>query len=178
MVRLFVAVYPPLDAARAMAGALESVELGQHRATPIEQVHLTLQFVGDTPGPRVDDVAETVGRACGGIDAFTLTPIRLITLPERGSPRLLAMQTDAPPPLLEMQRRLASRLARRARRNAGDRFLPHLTLCRFREGAHPARIETDVELPAFGVSEVKVMRSVLRTTGSEHAEVRRVPLGT
>ncbi len=177
MLRLFVAVYPPVEAARAMLGLLDGVELGEHRVTPIEQVHMTMQFVGDTLPGKVEEVVETVRRAAGGIEGFELRPVRLITLPERGGARLAAVATDGPPPLLELQRRLASRLARRARREKGDRFLPHLTLCRFREGAQVERVEQAVVMEGFAVREVRVMRSVLRAGGAEHVGVGSVALG-
>lgn len=175
--RLFVAVYPPLDVARAMLRLMEETDLGEHRVTPEAQVHLTLQFVGDTAGGRVEEVVETVTRAAGGIEGFVLQPVRLITLPERGDARLLAVETDAPPPLLELQRRLASRLARKTRREKGDRFLPHLTLCRFREGVQRERVVREVAMEAFAVREALVMRSVLHAGGSDHAEIGRVSLG-
>lgn len=159
-----------------MVALLDRLPLGAHRATPVEQVHLTLQFVGDTPSSRVEGVVETVRRAAGGIQGFELIPLRLITLPARGSARLAAIETDAPPPLLELQRRLASRLARRPRKETGDGFLPHLTLCRFREGAQAVRVEETVGMVGFRAPEVLVMRSVLRPAGSEHAEVARIAL--
>ncbi|MGD9693774.1 MAG: RNA 2',3'-cyclic phosphodiesterase [Phycisphaerales bacterium] len=177
LLRLFVAVYPASEVARAMLGLLDEVELGEHRVTPSEQVHMTLQFVGDTPSGKVEEVVETVRRAAGGIEGFVLQPRRLITLPERGGARLMALETDGPPPLLELQRRLASRLARKARREKGDRFLPHLTLCRFREGAQVERVDREVEVEGFAVREVKVVRSVLRPSGAEHAVVGSVGLG-
>jgi 2'-5' RNA ligase len=86
------------------------------------------------------------------------------------------MTTDAPAPLLELQRRLAHRLARSPRAKAGDRFLPHLTLCRFSGGARAPRIDEPTDISAFAVDHVMLMRSVLRPSGAEHSEVARVAL--
>src|SRR5690606_23530157 len=61
--RLFVAAYPPRETAEAMLEALRTLTLPDYRITPIEQVHLTLQFIGDTPARDLDETIESVRRA-------------------------------------------------------------------------------------------------------------------
>lgn len=175
--RLFVAVYPPEATAQALLGAAERSIESRGRLTPVEQVHLTMQFIGDTRTKDLERIRESVARSASGIEPFTLRPLRLITLPERGPARLVAAETDAPPGLLEMQRRLAQRLARSPRKSAGDRFLPHLTLFRAARGSSCDRVEAPLEIDGFGVGSLVLMRSVLRSGGAAHTEVARFPLG-
>jgi len=175
--RLFVAVYPPPEVAAALVAALGRVGgLPAHRRVPAAQVHLTLQFIGDTPADHVDDVVETVTRAARGLGDFELTPQRLITLPPRGTARLVAAETDSPPGLLELHRRLVTRLARAPRGRPGDRFRPHLTLCRF---ATPSRV-TALDAPlaglGFPVDHVALMRSALLPQGARHDRVAAITL--
>lgn len=189
--RLFVAAHPPVAVAAAAIEAIAALELPPHRLTPTEQVHLTLQFIGDTPVKDLEQTLESVRRAASGIGAFTLSPQRYITLPQRGRPRLVALETDAPGQVLELHRRLAHRLAGSPRKDAADKFLPHLTLARFQRGepARPGRpgdakagevalhrVEAPSELPPFSVEEIAVMRSVLRPEGAQHVEVEAVSL--
>jgi 2'-5' RNA ligase len=170
--------------ARETVGALLEVLRGQgcgggladHRETPAEQVHMTLQFIGERRKQEVDGVIESVERSASGLGAFELKPTRLISLPERGRARLVACATDEPPALMELQRRLAQRLARSPRARPGDRFTPHLTLCRYSKMARPSRLETELDLPPFAVTEIKLMRSVLMPSGAEHRVVRAVGL--
>src|SRR5688572_27304408 len=129
--RLFVGIYPPREVAEAMLNAMAELKLPAHRPTLCEQVHLTLQFIGDTPARELDATIESVERGAAGLSAFELSAERLIQLPERGPARLVAAQTDAPPTLVELHRRLAMRLARNVRDRNEERFRPHLTLCRF-----------------------------------------------
>src|SRR4051812_8132300 len=110
--RLFVAIHPPPQVSEGMLGVLAKLSLPASRTTPAEQVHLTLQFIGDTPTKDLDDVIESVQRSAAGVKSFTLTPLQLITLPERGPAQLVAAQTDAPAQLMEVHRRLVARLAR------------------------------------------------------------------
>lgn len=177
--RLFVALYPTADAAGAMLRALSRLDLppvATYRATRAEQVHMTVQFIGDTEAASLPEVEESVRRSAAGVGAFALVPQKLTMLPERGPPRLVAAVTDAPPALLEVQRRLAQRLARSPRARAGDGFLPHFTLCRFTGGARAPRMEAPLRGEAFRVSDVVLVRSILRPSGAEHVEVMRVPL--
>jgi 2'-5' RNA ligase len=178
--RLFVALYPPEDTRRHMLRALAKLQPppdARHRAVPLEQVHMTLQFIGDTPERDLPEVLESVQRSVAGLSRFTLTPFRLITFPDRGTPRLIALETDAPPALLEAQRRLAQRLARSPRIRAGDRFRPHLTLGRFTASAHPRPVDAPVPLESFPVEQIYLVRSILKPNGAEHRPIEGVSLG-
>lgn len=176
VVRLFVAIYPPASDAEAMLRAMRRLHPAPHRETPVAQVHMTLQFVGEIDRGEQGAVIESVERSVAGLPAFALSPERLVTLPKRGRPRLIAAKTDAPGTLLEIQRRLATRLARNPRDRAGDRFTPHFTLCRFTHAASPDPADAPIGLASFRVEQVYLMRSVLRPDGAEHAPVHRVPL--
>lgn len=177
--RLFVAIYPPLEVRRAMARTIRDLDPlpdPRHRVTPVEQVHMTAHFIGDTDPRHLDDVVESVRRSAAGLDAFTLTPTRLRTLPERGRPRLIALETDAPPALMEVHRRLAHRLARPGR--GRDHFMPHVTLCRFNPSANPTAGEWPTTIPGWDAREIVLVRSILSREGADHAVVEAVALET
>ncbi len=171
--RLFVAVYPPEDAARRMLRLLRKLDLPRHREVPLEQVHMTVQFVGPTPVGDLEAVQESIARSVSGIGPFELRAERLMSLPRRGRVRLVAAELDRPAGLMEIQRRLAQRLARSPRERPGDRFIPHMTLCRFERGARSQDVDVAAgDEIAFAVSEIRLMKSVLRPQGAEHGVVR------
>ncbi len=174
--RLFVAAYPPPETAAALLASLAKLDLPPNRPVPAGQVHMTLHFIGETPESKVDAIAETVRHAAGGLDSFVLTPLQLITLPQRPMVRLVAASTDRPAALLELQRRLVTRLARNPRHRAGDRFRPHLTLCRLGSPAKLAAIEVPLGVPPFLVKEIVLVRSTLRPQGAHHETVRVIDL--
>jgi 2'-5' RNA ligase len=174
--RLFVAVHPPPDIAAAMLAALDALQLPAHRRTSVEQVHLTLQFIGDTPAGELEAVMESVRRSASGIRTLSLSSQRLISLPQRGPAKLIAMESDAPSDLLELHRRLAHRLASNVRDRDRERFLPHFTLCRFNSPVRDLNIEQPVSIEPFLVKQIRLMRSVLLPAGAEHREVMRCEL--
>jgi 2'-5' RNA ligase len=178
-IRLFVGVYPTPEVVERLRGLLSGLALAEHRPVPAEQVHLTLQFIGEVRMNHLRDVTESVERSAAGIEPFTLTPLMLATLPESGTARLVAAMTDAPAGLVEMHRRLVHRLARHVRAGAKERFTPHMTLCRFVHGVRAERVGAALEGPglAFEVTRVSLMKSELRPDGAVHAEVVGVELG-
>jgi len=148
-------------------------------------VHLTVQFIGDVPARDLGTTRESVRRSAAGIDAFVLRPLSLEAWPDVPASRLLAIVTDAPPPLLELHRRLARRFARRPRRDPAGRYRPHLTIVRFRgrqADASPASALLGV-LPAddagaapFEVRELRLERSVLDPSGARYETIETVCL--
>ncbi len=176
MARLFVALYPPREVARALLDALEGLALPPHRATPLDQVHMTVLFVGEVPERDLAATAESVERAAAGIAAFELAVERMLPLPDRGPARLIAAGTNAPGALVELRRRLVARLVTPRPKEAP--FRPHLTLCRFRA---PTRFALPPQgtpaPPPFRVDAISLQRSILRPDGAEHRQVLRVPLG-
>lgn len=178
LVRLFIGIYPPREAAEAMLSSVDAVaseagvDLPAFRMVPPEQVHLTLHFVGPVRGGEVEGIGESLERAVSGIDTFELRPTKLIALPPR-DPRLLAVETTLPSGLVELQRRLVTRLASKP---SGRAYLPHITVCRFKGGGPRGFGERALQIPAFSVTEVCLMRSVLRPDGAEHRLVRKVGL--
>jgi 2'-5' RNA ligase len=173
--RIFVAVYPPPEWVEAARAALARLELPPHRLTPVEQVHLTVHFVGPVARREIDDVLESVRRLAAGVPAFALDGARIEPFPGPKA-RLMAVTADPTPELLEIRSRLVKRLSRNARTRPNDRFRPHLTLARFRDEQKASAIPAAEGPGVFSVSEIVVVRSVLGAEGAVHSVVERVLL--
>lgn len=171
--RLFVAAYPPRGVAeRWLAAGAHAVPAGG-RKTPAEQVHLTLVFLGDRDERELPVIRESIARSAAGFGPIVLRPAELVMLPEKGEARLIAATTDLPPPLAEIQRRLAQRLALdRSRKSV---FRPHFTLARFPGGA-VERQTGPLPIEEFQIPEIRLMRSRLRVGGAEHELDKAFPL--
>jgi 2'-5' RNA ligase len=175
--RLFVAICPPPELTRALLVLRPTaVAMPAHRVLDEASVHLTLAFIGETHCKDLRSVKESVDRSASGVPAFTLSPQRLITIPtpqDGGPPRLLAVSTDAPPGLLEVQRRLAQRLTSPKRNGRRARFLPHVTVARYQHGQTSGAVDEPVEgslatagLATWEVRGVSLFSSVLTREGS------------
>lgn len=174
--RLFVALYPPESVSRELVYAVGDLPLPPHRIVPTDQVHLTLAFLGNRRRSELESIAESVERAAAGQRAFELTLEHWRYLPEDSPARVLVAETDAPSGLLELQRRLSSRLL--GQQGSGRAFRPHLTVARLKNAREPLDM---APLPAlvpssFRVERIELLRSVLRPEGAEHVGLKRVDL--
>jgi 2'-5' RNA ligase len=178
---VFVALYPAPDDAARLLSVIGGRSLPPHRTTTPEQVHLTLAFLGPTRVREIDDVIESVERAAKGVEALTLEVRALVTMPRvvagepEIAPRSLAVETSAPSGLVELHKRLWSRvLAPRGHRLTG--FVPHVTLCRFEHGV-VAPINEPLEPWPIVLSDLGVVESVVRAGGAVHKRLGTVALG-
>lgn len=180
--RLFLAAYPPLGVVQGLQSRASGLPLPEHKAVPPEQVHLTLLFMGDRSSASLPDIESSIAASCKGIRACVVRPRRLLSLPDKGPARLVTVETDTPPSLLELHKRLANRLADRTRR--GNPFLPHLTLLRFPGMGVDVRVNEDLATPEqdattfqFEVGSVCLVKSTLHPKGSRHEVLREFALG-
>ncbi len=137
---------------------------------------MTLAFLGDRTSRELRMIRESVGRAVAGFTPITLTPQALVTFPGGTAqpPRLVAMLTDSPSALLELQSRLTLRLLRNNPR--GEHFLPHFTLCRFRHEAQARPVTASVCAPPIQIRSIVLVESVLRASGALHEPLMTWPL--
>ncbi len=177
--RLFVAAYPPPDVADAWLTSVSDLALPDHRLTPADQVHLTLQFIGDVDRRDLAATMESTERAAAACRAFELTPDRFLSLPEpnrdgRVDTRLVAIGAQAVSSLSTLHERLSQRLARRPRRR--EKFLPHWTLLRFRSPISGLVIDQPIDPQPLLIDRISLMQSQLRPSGAEHHELREIVL--
>lgn len=179
MIRAFLAL--PLPEPVNAHLALIQQRLRLTRPVPRENFHITLVFLGE----QREDMLEELHMA---LDAMTLPgfSLRLDGLAVFGgdSPRNLHAAI-APEPALD---RLHSRL-KRAAQMAGmnpekRRFVPHVTLARFRPGeagaGQLAKAMQDVGAPdatPFAIDRFALYRSHLRADGAQYDLLAEYPLG-
>lgn len=173
--RLFVAAYPPTDVVSLLMGHASGLLPRDAKPTTPDQLHLTLLFLGNVRASDVAAVSESIDRAASGRVSCELVLHGVGCLPEVGEPRLLAALGDANGNLLELQRRLASRLSTVRPRASRDKFTPHLTLARFQPGTARTGMAS-IEPVRWAVQAVRLMRSDLRPSGAVHTLVHEASL--
>jgi 2'-5' RNA ligase len=178
MIRAFAAIALPEPVRFELM--LMQQGLALPRPVAAENLHLTLVFLGELPGPLLGDV----DLAFGGIRAAGFE-LRLAGagLFGRAKPRVVYAGVAASPPLRHLQAKVET-----AARGAGvaveaRRYLPHVTLARLPERLEDrGRLEQAVALrggmpgPAFTVEDFRLYRSHLTGGGPVYEELARYPL--
>jgi 2'-5' RNA ligase len=170
--RLFVAADVPADHLERVAEVSEGLRarVPGGRWTAPENQHLTLKFLGSTPGERLDDVRAAIADVAGRHRParVSLTAVGAFPSPRRA--RVVWIGVDDPggllPALAGDLERVLEPLGYPAERRA---FTPHVTLARF---ATPARLDAPpddaVDAPPFSVDEIVLYRSRLSRAGARY----------
>lgn len=175
ILRLFVAAYPHPELAAELDLHLRACPHAPGRNVPAEQIHLTLQFIGDRAERELPATIESVERACAGLADLSVEMDRVTPWPPDRRTMIVA-RGAASAGVLELHRRLAHRLSRDSRREPPDRFEAHLTLRRLQPGHSLEPFERTFGPVTMAIREVHLVKSVLRPSGAVHEAVRVVSI--
>ena len=172
--RLFVACDLPPEAERAVV-AWQRAQLAPHddlRVMPA--LHLTLAFLGSVDAARVPDLE----RILGGM-VWPPTDCRFsapLFLPAHGRRRVVALELDDPSGALrKLQAEVSAGLAAEGLYEPEKRrWLPHVTVARFRRPGQPFSLQ-NVNIGAFGVVRMVLYSSQLKRGGAEHTPLADFP---
>jgi RNA 2',3'-cyclic 3'-phosphodiesterase len=187
-IRAFIAIkLPP-----AVRSSVEQVQRdlksatrpGLVRWTPVEQIHLTLKFLGNIPTNSVPELDAALRGACIQVAPFELYASGLGCFPDSKRPRVLWVGLGgALDKLRELQKAIVLETERWG--EPEDRpFHPHLTLGRTKS-TRPRELEalgaevktaTAADLGSWRVARVDLMKSELFQEGARHMGLLEVPL--
>jgi RNA 2',3'-cyclic 3'-phosphodiesterase len=170
--RLFFALWPGLDAMDAASAAVRRlVPPGTGRPQRPDQLHLTLEFLGSVPEPRLVSVLE-VGEAV----AASATPFEIVLdrLEHWQRPQVLCLTASVvPEPLAALVLSLRSALADRGFEPEERAFRPHLTLARKVRLPPPAG---PVEPQRWAAREYSLVESIIGPEGSRYERLATWPM--
>jgi 2'-5' RNA ligase len=187
--RLFVAVFPPAEVTRQLAEAARGLASGLSTNavawTRAENIHLTLNFLGNLERAKVEAIAREVQAACKRRETHLLQARGLGCFPSPTRPRVIWAGLDGSVAVLsELKRILDENLASLGYTPETRPFQPHLTLGRVKLLNAGDRRHLAAALPAwreaaFGpwtVERVDLMQSVLSPDGAEYTHIQSFPL--
>ena len=178
MPRLFVAVEMPPDVREGLANVCHGVPSA--RWSGIEQMHLTLHFIGAVADARFDDIVAALEEV--EAEPFSVRIEGAGWFPPRGEPRVLWAGIAPCPPLMRLQHTVEAALAAIGLEGDGRAFHPHITLARLGDraalrpvtdfvAAHSMLSSRPVEVDTF-----HLFSSELRREGALHTRETSFPL--
>lgn len=148
------------------------------------RLHLTLEFLGETPEGRLRELRATLDGVAARVPPLELRLRGVGGFPSLAAPRVLWLGVEGPPALLELQRSVEEGMAALGYEPEARNFHPHVTLGRARRGSRRGAFEGleevagRVELDAScRVERVELMESVLRPDGARYSVVSSHPFG-
>lgn len=130
--RLFVGLELPWELRRRIA-MLAGAGIPGARWVPMENYHVTLRFIGETPRYLAEEIDQAL--AVLKAPAFTLTLAGVGTFAKGGRSQTLWIGVERSEPLERLQGKIETALQRCGLEPERRRFQPHLTLARLDGGA-------------------------------------------
>jgi len=186
--RLFIAIDPEpamLDTIfRLISNIKREYPIPGIRYTAPQNLHLTLQFLGDTDELLIPKIGTKLGKICQYFTQFDLEFAELGAFPSRRNPRILWLGVKNPQPVIALAKAiiLDSGLVSEPDQT---QFSPHLTLGRVAEDARGSSSETfsrlfsklgNFKAGSTRIREVLLYQSVLKPDGPEYTVLSRHPL--
>jgi 2'-5' RNA ligase len=184
-IRTFIAVPVSLEIRSA---ARKLTELLQHAAGDVrwvapENLHWTMQFLGDVDELEIPAVCSAVSSAAADLESFDHSARGAGAFPAPDRPRTLWLGAGAgAQAMVALHTAIQKKLDRLGYRSEHRRFVPHVTLGRAGKTEHPRSLVRELAgLAEFDgglmlVDEVTVYSSELRPDGPIYEVLARAPL--
>lgn len=189
LLRTFIAVEIPLHIQKQIQQIIEPLrkELGSSliRWVPVQNIHLTLKFLGDVSPASVDILTQMLHTEADTCPAFDMQISGLGSFPSLRRPRVLFIGIQAPAELEALYRGIESACARLGYESEKRDFHPHLTLGRVKQDASATdqqrirRVLEGTKIDSLGtarVNSVHLFKSDLKPTGSVYTQIFSAPL--
>ena len=188
--RLFIAILLPNEIKAEIASvqskfrsALPASDISWTRR---EQFHLTLKFLGNVSGGRVDALKDTLFATCRSSSGLRLSAEGIGFFPQAGPPRVVwAAVREESGQLGRLYDQIAEATRDFGEPEKGQTFAGHITLARVRriKRAESETLQTvarSLEKNVFGrwtTKKIEIMRSDLTPDGAHHESIASVRLG-
>ena len=172
-VRLFCGLCLDEEAAEALAGWIAEQPPGAYRAVPPASLHVTLAFLGHRLVGEIDAIARELRAAAAAARPVELRPLRYRETRSVGMLVCEDVEGAGAELAAELQRRLAALGVYEPEQR---RWLPHVTVLRFRGG--PPRLRPGLpNVRSLRVVRSALYRSLLRAGGAQYEIVESARLG-
>lgn len=181
--RLFIALELDQVVRRALADVQDMLRDTSARVswTPVEQMHLTVKFLGESPDHQVPQVCEALQAIAANVEPFECVLQHFGCFPPRGKARVLWAGMECPPALAVLNEACEQTYADMGFKREQRRYHPHMTIARIKTdpGNELRDRIADLSAPAVPVQyveQVTLFQSTLRREGAVHTALCRASL--
>lgn len=145
-------------------------------------MHLTLKFIGKTPGKKIVEIADAIENCLAHFYSFTLTLDQIGIFGSNYNARVLWLGPRKTEDLLALHTSVIDSLERIGIADDRQNFVPHFTLARFKKIKHKDhfrrvidKLDRDV-LQETEVKEIVLFESILTAEGPIYKTIKKFPL--
>ena len=183
LLRAFIAVEIPLEIRRAVCEATSDLQKESSslvRWVPMENMHLTLKFLGDVSPSNIDMVTQMIHAEAELFACFEFHLHGLGSFPNLKRPRVIYIGIQAPAVLEALHRGIESASRRLGYETEERDFSPHLTIGRVKQNVTATEQQTirhaleGIKIDDLGTARVEALhlyKSDLKPTGSVYTRL-------
>ncbi|ALJ00509.1 RNA 2',3'-cyclic phosphodiesterase [Rufibacter tibetensis] len=175
--RLFIAAKLPDEVITYLVQARQAYDDPAIRAVPEQNLHLTLYFLGNVPAIEDTFIRQTLAQVAQRHSPFNLTLEQLEPGPKPRSPRLIWARFTLNETFSNLSQELTQALSSAPPKQ--EKFIPHVTLCRFKkEGVVPRDLPiiSPPEDIVYPVSSIALWQSQLASPHPVYIVLEEYPL--
>ncbi len=188
LLRAFIAVEIPLRIRQAVCKATSDLQKETSvlvRWVPMENMHLTLKFLGDVSPSHLDMLNQMIRAEADLFECFELHLNGLGSFPSLKRPRVIFIGIQAPAVLDALHRGIDSASRRLGYESEERGFSPHLTVGRVKQNVTATEQQTirraleGTKIDSLGTARVDSLhlyKSDLKPTGSVYTRLYSAPL--
>ncbi len=146
----------------------------------IDNIHITLKFLGDTDESKVDDIAEMIKGSIEGLKPFTINFRHVGAFPNLNYMKVIWLGIQNAEPLIKIAKYLEDNLSNLGFKKEKRGFRPHITLARVKGPKRKSELQNVIKNYIdmdFGVQEIRHLRlkkSILSRAGPTYSTVKEV----
>lgn len=155
----------------------------QLKLVDLENIHLTLKFLGDTDEGLVENIVEIMKTSVEGVEPFTMELRGTGVFPNPNYMKVLWVGLDNAEPLISIAKKIDNGTSELGFKREKKGFHPHITVARVkgpRKKNQVQQILRDYQNETFGsqyVDCIRLKKSVLSREGPTYSTVEEVKLG-
>jgi len=189
MLRAFVAIHIPRPIREAIGQSVAALSRAVGRSSvrwvALENIHLTLKFLGDVSPSSLGLLEQMLGAEASRHPTFQIQAGTLGVFPHLKHPRVIWIGLEAPPALSGLQRGVEAAMERLGYSPEARPFSPHLTVGRVQDQVTPKDLDAlraaleETQIPDLGrmaVEDLHLMKSDLKPGGPVYSTLFTAPL--
>jgi len=183
--RCFIAIELPEELKRNIYVHVERLKASgaDVKWVPLENLHLTLKFLGDTPEEQLNNINEKLVFLAKAHARFYLQVAQAGVFPNLKHPRVIWIGMRDSEEVIRLQQDIDEAMAELGFERDDKQFTPHLTIGRVKSLKNQDALTQElatlktVDFGKIEVNNITLMKSILKPSGAEHLKLREISLG-
>ena len=146
-----------------------------------ENIHLTVQFLGETEEPLVPKIKEALDKILAPYAPFYIKISTVGCFPDRRRPRVIWVGVEESRPLMDLYKDIANALEGFGYKQEERAFTPHITIGRVKSNKNMRELLTRLDevgairFSDFEVLNITLMKSELKPSGAKYYSLAEIP---